>query len=135
MKALSSAGITLNEKKCDFSKTSVEYLGHRISENQVSPDPSKTEAIEKMEAPEDPSGVRRFLGMMNHLGKFIPHLATQTKPLRDLLVSKNEWTWEEPQKKAFEELKSLLKSNAVLKLYAANKWSAAGKPDGGRIFF
>ena len=120
MTALSAAGITLNERKCAFSKSSVEYLGHMISENQVSPDPSKTEAIEKMEAPQDASGVRRFLGMLNHLGKFIPHLATQTKPLRDLLVSSNEWTWEEPQKKAFDELKSVLKSNQVLKLYDPN---------------
>ncbi len=122
MKALEAAGITLNLSKCEFSKSQVSYLGHQITDQiTIKPDPSKTKAIENMPPPSDVSGVRRFVGMLNQLGKFIPHLATITKPLRELLISANEWTWDEPQQQAFEKLKENLQSNVVLKMYDPNK--------------
>ena len=37
------------------------------------------------------TGIRRFLGMINQLGKFTPHLAAIRKPMRDLLSKKNDW--------------------------------------------
>uniref|UniRef100_A0A096LW99 CCHC-type domain-containing protein n=1 Tax=Poecilia formosa TaxID=48698 RepID=A0A096LW99_POEFO len=43
--------------------------------------------------PRNISEVRRFLGMVNHLGKFLPHLAEKTRPLRDLLKKSNMWSW------------------------------------------
>ena len=45
--------------------------------------------------------LQRFLGMANHLGKFIPHLAGMSEPLRHLLQKDNIWSWGEPQKTAF----------------------------------
>lgn len=41
--------------------------------------------VKAMTKPKNVSEVRRFLGMTNHLGKFLPHLAEKTHPLRDLL--------------------------------------------------
>ena len=38
------------------------------------------------------------------------------KPLRDLLRKKNQWTWGESQRKAFEEVKQQLSSQQVLAL-------------------
>ena len=121
MKSLSKAGITLNESKCAFSQKQVQYLGHVINKNGVQPDPSKVEAIAGMEKPRDPSDIGRFLGMVNHLGKFIPHFATTTKALRDLLVQSNDWTWGRVQQDAFRDLKEMLQSDVVLKLYDPNK--------------
>ena len=121
MQALAKAGITLNEKKCEVFAKSISFLGHKIDGHGVRADNNKVVAVEKMKVPENPSDVRRFLGMVNHLGKFIPHLATKTKPLRDLLVEKNEWTWEQTQQKAFNDLKAALQSDVVLKLYDPNK--------------
>ena len=56
----------------------------------------------KMEAPKDISGVRRLLGTVNQLGKFIPNLATMTQPIRDLLTKDNHWIWGADQQKAFD---------------------------------
>ena len=49
------------------------------------PRPDKVQAILKMPAPHDKSNLQRFMGMVNYLHKFIPHLADISKPLRELL--------------------------------------------------
>ena len=61
-----------------------------------------------MKAPTNIRELRQFLGMINHLSKFSPFLADQTKPLRDLLSSKNHWIWGDQQAKAFTEIKNAL---------------------------
>ena len=114
---LSEAGVTLNEDKCEFGKTSIRFAGHIISDKGVLSDPEKTEAIRQMEAPTNVSEVRRFLGMVNQLGKFIPHLADKTRPLRELLVKKNSWNWNIAQQTAFDKLKDELISTPVLAHY------------------
>ena len=67
--------------------------------------------------------VRRFLGMVNQLGKFTPQLADKTKPLRHLLSSKNEWIWEDGQNMAFKEIKEMLSTPPVLALYEPGRES------------
>lgn len=57
--------------------------------------------------------------MVNQQSKFSPHLADQTKPLRDLLSKKNQWSWGHDQQQAFERLKTALSSSEVLALYNA----------------
>ena len=52
--------------------------------------------------------------MVNHVGKFTPNLADVSQPLRDLLKKDIDWTWEQPQEKAFQDIKKLLSSAPVL---------------------
>ena len=70
-----------------------------------------------MKTPMTVSELRRFLGMINQQSKFSPSLANHTKPLRDLLSKKNQWSWGHEQQQAFERLKSTLRSSEVLVLY------------------
>ena len=51
------------------------------------------------------------------MSKFAPNLADVTKPLRDLLVKGNQWVWEEPQQKAFNQIKQMLTTSPVLALF------------------
>ena len=55
--------------------------------------------------------------MVQQMSKFTPHVADKTKLLRDLLSSKNQWTWTDSQQQAFELLKTDLSSQPVLALY------------------
>ena len=55
--------------------------------------------------------------MVNQLGKFVPHLAEKTKPIRDLLSTKNKFLWGPTQQDAFESLKKELTSTPVLAYY------------------
>ena len=55
--------------------------------------------------------------MVNQLSKFLPFLADQLKPLRDLLSAKNQWNWGDLQSTAFTDVKTAIDSSQVLGLY------------------
>ena len=55
--------------------------------------------------------------MSTQLGKFTPHLADLTQPLRELLSHKNSWLWGPDQEKAFLQVKDELTKPSVLLLY------------------
>ena len=121
------AGITLNKDKCAFGQEKLQFLGHVVDKNGISADPSKVAAITKMKSPENISELRRFLGMVNQLGKFTPNLATITQPLRELLSKKNSWCWTASQEEAFNATKQELLKPTILALYnldASTKVSA-----------
>ena len=117
---LADAGITLNKAKCEFNKSSLRFLGHILSTDGVQADPQKVSAINNMPIPSDIHSLRRFLGMVNQLGKFTPELATLSKPLRDLLSRKNDWCWGSAQHEAFAKIKEALTDTPVLALYDLN---------------
>ena len=112
-----SAGTTLNLEKCAFRQTELKFLGHILNEDGFAPDLDKTSAIAKMQPPEGIPELRRFLGMVNQLGKFSSKLAELTKPLRDLLSTKNTWRWGPTQDQAFQNVKEELQKPSVLALY------------------
>ena len=91
LKRLSSAGITLNSRKCEFCKTSLMFLGHVIDQRGITAHPNKTAATQQMETPKSVSELCRFLEMVNQLGKFSPNIAELSKPLRKLLSAKKAW--------------------------------------------
>ena len=88
---LCAAGITLNRQKCEFGKTTLTFLGHVINQHGISPDPLKTAAIREMPPPKSVSELRRFMEMINQLGKFSPNIADFSTPLRKLLSNKQVW--------------------------------------------
>ena len=114
LQKLEEAGLTLNHQKCHFSKPQVKFLGQIVDKDGVRPDPEKVRAIQDVQPPQNVGDVRRFLGMCNHLSKFSPNLAEKTKPLRELLNKRNQWTWGEPQQTAFTEVKEALVTSPVL---------------------
>ena len=116
-KRLSSAGITLNSRKCEFCKTSLTFLGHVIDQRGVTADPNKTAATQQMETPKSVSELRRFLGMVNQLGKFSPNIAELSKPLQELLSAKKAWLWTPTQDKDFTNLKKDLTTPNILTMY------------------
>ena len=120
---LHEANLTINPAKCEFRKTTIKYLGHILGPNGVSADPDRVEGINQLEAPTDVHGVRRLLGMINQLGKFTPLLAEYSKPIRDLLSSKNEFYWGPDQQRSFDLIKQTLTNSPVLALYDPNRYT------------
>ena len=68
LKKLEAAGVTLNKEKCQFSCNKIVFLGHVIDANGISPDPAKTEAIQKMKALTNVSELRRLMGIQTRHG-------------------------------------------------------------------
>ncbi|KAL8616804.1 hypothetical protein ACOMHN_017841 [Nucella lapillus] len=118
---LSASGLTLNLDKFEFAKTQLEYLGQFINADGVQKDPAKVKAIIDMKEPENVPDIRRFLGMVNQLMKFVPDLVEKSKPLRDLLQKNAAWSWGPDQKHAFEALKVDLASPETLALYSPDR--------------
>ena len=118
LKRIEDNGVTLNIEKCEFAKEKIQFLGHLIiGKDGIEVDPSRVEAITQMEAPTNISELRRFLGMVNQMGKYLPNLAQTSKPLRDLLSEDTVWLWDNAQKDAFETIKRQLVSTPVLAIY------------------
>ena len=70
-----------------------------------------------MVSPKNVGELRRFLGMVNQLGKFSKNIAEFTKPLRELLSKKCSWHWGHTQDQAFANIKSELSKPTILTLY------------------
>ena len=117
LRRIEEAGVTLNPEKCEFSKDKLTFLGHVINSNGIQADPEKTEAIRNMLPPTSVPELRRFMGMVNQLGKFTPNLAELTQPLRELLSKSRAWIWGPPQAKAFKLVKEELSKPTTLALY------------------
>jgi hypothetical protein len=85
MKRLEATGVTLNSDKCKFRRDQVKFLGHLIDREGIRVDPEKTAAILQMAAPTIVTELRRFLGIVNQLGKFSARISELSQPLRELL--------------------------------------------------
>ena len=80
----------------------------------MKPDPEKVKAVNEMPNPTDVAGVRRFLGFVNYLSKFLTSLSDICEPLRKLTVNDTVWSWHEIHDRAVEKIKRLRTSEPVL---------------------
>lgn len=105
LKTTKENNITFNLKKCKFGLSKIKFLGHKFSNNGLSPDSDKIKAIHELKIPQDKQSLQKFLGMINYVGRFVPNLATLNSPLRDLLRKNVDFKWNQEHTKAFNELK------------------------------
>ncbi|PIK60265.1 hypothetical protein BSL78_02827 [Apostichopus japonicus] len=113
--------VKLNKDKCQLRKPQISYLGHVLTSNGLKPDPEKVRAISEMEPPHDKESLRRFMGMVTYVAKFIPNLSVESAPLRALLGKGVQWEWDETKQKSFQKLKEKITKTPVLKLFDVNK--------------
>ena len=118
---ISSAGMTLNVKKCALFKTEVELLGHHISAEGVSPNASKISVVENWPEPRDRRQVRSFLGLCSYYRRFVPDFAKISTPLSNLTSAKAPWKWTEVERDAFINLKHKLLTTPILKCFESDK--------------
>jgi len=115
-------GIALNRYKFAMKLKEVIFTFHVIGERGLQPYPAKVKAISGMASPTNIEELRRFLGIVNFFGKFLPHLATINEPLRNLTKNDVPWNWSIPQETAFNSLKDMITTQGVrLGLYDPTK--------------
>ena len=61
-------------RKCDFYRDRIQYLGHIISEEGISVDPEKIEAIMNWPTPRNVTDVRSFMGLTGDSLRDYPRL-------------------------------------------------------------
>ena len=72
---LQDANLTLNFEKCRFCMDKVKFLGQMLDKQGVHAKPEKVVAIVDMPTPSNVGDVRRFLGVVNQMSKFVRNLA------------------------------------------------------------
>ena len=99
LQVIREAGVKLNLNKCQIGQPELTFLGEKLTGEGVCPDPKKVEAIKKMPDPESKEDLKRALGMVSYLAKFIPNMSVKTTNLRKLLLQDAEWKWTQEQSK------------------------------------
>lgn len=110
-----------NKNKIQYKATEVKYVGHKISNEGIKPDPSHIQAILEMPKPENKADLMRLLGMSKFLGQYIPNLSQVTAPLRELTKNNATWVWSDYQVAALQALKNRLVQAPVLTIYDSTK--------------
>jgi hypothetical protein len=75
----------LKPKKCEFNKTTMEYLELIIQEGKLSMDPVKLSGIRDWPTPTTVKQVRGFIGFANFYRQFIKKFSELILPLNNLL--------------------------------------------------
>ena len=76
-----------------------------------------------MPVPQTKQELQSFLGAVNYLQIFVPHLSHHTEPLRVLLKKDNTFAWDQNANDSFQKIKGLLENTLLklLKYYNRNK--------------
>ena len=123
LKILLKNGLYCKLKKCEFFKSSVEFLGYQISDHGLSMCKDKVQAILDWPQPKSVKEVQQFLGLANFYRRFILDFAKIVHPLTKLTRKGEIFEWVEVHEKSFSTLKVAFTTAPVLVI-----------PDQGRPF-
>ena len=114
---LRNHGIQVKSSKCTFFQDSVEYLEHKITNEELHTTARKVDAVRLVPAPKNQLELRLFLKLLHFYDKFILNLATLIHPLNSILKASTLWIWSKECEQTFNEAKDKLISAAVLAHY------------------
>jgi hypothetical protein len=100
--------------KCEFWLTEFQFLGHVVSSEGISVDPSKVQEVLDWKPPRTVHQVRSFLGLASYYRRFILNFSKIAKSITDLLKKEEKFVWNAKHDEAFQTLKKLLTTSPVL---------------------
>ena len=116
MELLQKHGLSLKPEKCEFEKTSIEYLGVVVSHDSVKMDPAKVAGVSEWPTPSNKKEVQSFLGFTNFYRRFIEGFSHIARPLFSLTKGDSVFKWSFEEKLAFNTLKDKITSAPILAL-------------------
>lgn len=121
LEKLTIANVRVNFKKCKFFVSSLQYLGHVITQDGLLPAPEKLSTINNAKVPKNVSELKAFLGLINYYNKFIPSLSTKLRCLYGLLKKNVRFDWTDECNEAFINSKNCLLNANILTYYDPKK--------------
>jgi hypothetical protein len=100
--------------KCEFWLDYVKFLGHTISGDGISVDPSKVQEVMDWKPPILVHQIRSFLGLAGYYRRFIPDFSRIAKPMTELLKKGVKFSWYQNCEDAFHTLRNHLTTAPVL---------------------
>ena len=92
----------------------MQYLGHIISGQDITPVPKKLASIDDMPPPRTPKEVKQFLGLVGYYHKFLPRFSDIARPLNALTRKGHEFIWDIVCEKSFQMWKQMLTQELIL---------------------
>ncbi|XP_026544539.1 uncharacterized protein K02A2.6-like, partial [Notechis scutatus] len=96
LRKFKDAGLKVKKNKCQLCTERVEFLGYLLDSQGIHPTDNKLKAIKNAPTPKNRTDLQAFLGLINFYNIFLPQKATE---------------------RAFQQVKDLLTSDAVLMQY------------------
>ena len=128
---LEEHGIVINPHKCLFGVKELDFLGHHIDCNGITPLADKVKAVRDFPQPQSQRKLRQFIGMVNFYHRFVPHCAQLMQPLHELLtpskVKSQTVTWNDVAEQAFNNVNGMVERlhrqlKAALKAHGNTSW-------------
>jgi dsDNA-binding SOS-regulon protein len=104
----------LNPEKCVFGVPSGKLLVFMVSHHGIEANPTKVDAIRRMNRPTEKKDVMKLTGMMAALGRFISKLGEKGLTFFKMLKKSNMFKWMDEADQALEELKTFLTTSPVM---------------------
>lgn len=116
---LTQHNLAINITKCEFGKSHIQFLGHRVSAKGIEPLPDKVKVIKEYQRPTTVSELKTFLAMVNFYRRFLPHAIQSQLPLLPFLKGnkkrdKTVIEWTNDTNSAFESCKNQLANSTLL---------------------
>ena len=92
----------------------MKFLGHTISSEGISVDPTKVQEVMDWEPPTSVHQIHSFLGLAGYYRRFIPDCSRIAKPMTELLKKGVKFVWDDKCEEAFQTLKVRLTTAPVL---------------------
>ena len=86
----------------------------------ISPVVSKCEAIRRLRVPRSAREVKTFIGGVNYLSMYVPHLHGLLRPLYELTRNNVEFQWTKLHQRAFDDIRALLIKPPILNMPIAD---------------
>ncbi|XP_024022581.1 uncharacterized protein LOC112091957 [Morus notabilis] len=109
------------KEKCDFWLTEVKFLGHVISRQGISVDPSKIETVLQWERPKNVAEIRSFLGLTGYYRRFVKDFSSIAALMTRLPKKEVRFEWDADCEHAFQELRTRLTSAPILMIPNSDK--------------
>ncbi|GBG84182.1 hypothetical protein CBR_g38155 [Chara braunii] len=117
LETLRRARYKANRGKCKFVRQKLEYLGHFVTPEGISPLSDKIQAIQEWPEPKNVTNVRSFLGFADYYQRFIKGYSKIAAHLSKLQCEVQPFDFDDNARASFLALKAALLSAEVLRIY------------------
>ena len=94
--------------KCEWLKSDVIFLGHKIDKNGVVPDIEYIQKLLRFAPPQNRKELRSWIGAVEWISDYIWRIKGEFGIFRDLLSHNKGWNWTEKHEAAFHSIRSQL---------------------------
>ncbi|GBG76649.1 hypothetical protein CBR_g22865 [Chara braunii] len=117
LETLRRAKYKANRDKCKFVRQELEYLGHFVTPEGISPLSDKIQAIQESSKPKTATNVRSFLGLAGYYHRFIKGYLKIVAPLSKPQCEDRPFDFDDNVRTSFLALKAALLFAEVFSIY------------------